>query len=152
MATLEAYVDGVHLTTVQADGILLATPTGSTAYNLSAGGSMLMPTVCPGRWQGLHRRQLTRLPNPQVPALCFTPICPHSLSFRPLLIPDSSRITIEVAEDARSGAMASVDGRNATPLRRGDKVRASCLSRGRLEHCVLATAANTRAPGHLFCE
>ena len=59
----------------------------------------------------------------QVPALCFTPICPHSLSFRPLLIPDCSSITIEVANDARSGATASVDGQHQTQLNRGDKVR-----------------------------
>ena len=45
MALLESYVDEVHLTTVQADGIIIATPTGSTAYSLSAGGSMLLPTV-----------------------------------------------------------------------------------------------------------
>lgn len=87
MATLEAYVNGTKLTTVQADGILIATPTGSTAYSLSAGGSITTPTV---------------------PALLFTPICPHSLSFRPVIFPDSSTIKIAVPEDARGECLLSL--------------------------------------------
>lgn len=80
MTALDAFIDDEYLTTVQADGILCATPTGSTAYSLSAGGSILFPTV---------------------PALLFTPICPHSLSFRPVMFPDSSVITLSVPKTAR---------------------------------------------------
>jgi NAD kinase len=80
MTALDAYLDGEYLTVVQADGILCATPTGSTAYSLSAGGSILFPTV---------------------PALLFTPICPHSLSFRPIMFPDSSVITLKIPPTTR---------------------------------------------------
>lgn len=80
MTALDAFLDGDYLTVVQADGILVATPTGSTAYSLSAGGSILFPTI---------------------PAILFTPICPHSLSFRPLLLPDSSCITLQVPSTSR---------------------------------------------------
>lgn len=80
MTALDTYLDGEYLTVVQADGILCATPTGSTAYSLSAGGSILFPTV---------------------PALLFTPICPHTLSFRPVMFPDSSVITLQVPSTAR---------------------------------------------------
>lgn len=114
MTMLESYVNGIWLTTVQADGIILSTPTGSTAYNVSAGGPMLLPTV---------------------PALCFTPICPHSLSFRPVLIPDSATITILVPEDARGSAFASTDGRNTTELKSGDRV-----SNGTLLLCCVSIA------------
>ena len=85
MTALDTYLDGEYLTCVQADGILLATPTGSTAYSLSAGGSILFPTV---------------------PALLFTPICPHSLSFRPTMFPDSSVITLKVPDTARGEGRA----------------------------------------------
>lgn len=60
---------------VQADGVLLATPTGSTAYSVAAGGSMV---------------------HPNVPCILFTPICPHSLSFRPVILPDSAEIELRV--------------------------------------------------------
>lgn len=91
MANLEAFVDDEFLTVVQADGILLATPTGSTAYSLSAGGSMCTPTV---------------------PAMLFTPICPHSLSFRPVLFPDSSTVILKVPEDSRGTCAGAL---NAEP-------------------------------------
>jgi NAD+ kinase len=101
MVSLDCYCNGVLFTKALADGIIVATPTGSTAYSLSAGGSMV---------------------HPDVPAICFTPVCPHSLSFRPLLLPDSSTIRIEVASDSRADACVSVDGRNRQQLRRGDYV------------------------------
>lgn len=63
------------MTTVQADGILISTPTGSTAYNLAAGG----PLVSTG-----------------VDGIIFTPICAHSLSFKPVIFPATSEITIKV--------------------------------------------------------
>lgn len=89
--------DEHHLTTVQADGLTVSTPTGSTAYSLSAGGSLV---------------------HPQIPALLITPICPHTLSFRPMLLPDSMELRICVPYNSRSTAWASFDGRGRVELKR----------------------------------
>lgn len=101
LTNLDCFCDNLYFTKVQADGIIIATPTGSTAYSLSAGGSMV---------------------HPEVPALCFTPICPHTLSFRPLLFPDSSTLKIMVSKDSRGNACVSFDGRNRQVLAKGDYV------------------------------
>jgi NAD+ kinase len=101
MASLNAYVDDEPLTTVNADGLIIATQTGSTAYALSAGSSILSPNTA---------------------AMCFVPICPHTLSFRPLLFPDSAVIRLEVPLDARSDAHCAFDGRDSMPLYKGDFV------------------------------
>lgn len=85
------------MTTVQADGLTVSTPTGSTAYSLSAGGSLV---------------------HPQIPALLITPICPHTLSFRPMLLPDSMELRICVPYNSRSTAWASFDGRGRVELKR----------------------------------
>lgn len=102
MSQLELYGDGSYLTTVQADGLALATPTGSTAYSLAAGGSLV---------------------HPEIPALLITPICPHSLSFRPMLLPDSTILFICVPFRARGSAWVSFDGRGRVELNRGDFIR-----------------------------
>ncbi|KAJ3112957.1 hypothetical protein HDU96_003958 [Phlyctochytrium bullatum] len=107
MSQLEVYVDDRHLTTVQADGLVISTPTGSTAYSLSAGGSIT---------------------HPEVPSILVTPICPHTLSFRPMLLPDSIELRIQVPRDSRSTAWASFDGRHRIELRQGDSIVVS-LSR-----------------------
>jgi len=60
--------------------------------------------------------------HPEVPAICFTPICPHSLSFRPVLFPDSTTLKIMVSKDARGDAGVSFDGRNRRILHKGDMV------------------------------
>ena len=101
MATLNATVDGEPLTTVAADGLIVATQTGSTAYSLSAGGSILSPDTA---------------------SIVFTPICPHTLSFRPLLFPDSAVLRLEVPPGARACAWASFDGRDSMQLEGGDFV------------------------------
>ena len=95
-----------YLTRVQADGVMLATPTGSTAYSVAAGGSMVHPTV---------------------PAILFTPICPHSLSFRPVILPDYAKIVLRIAGDARSGAVATFDGKFTTEMQPGDAIHV-CMS------------------------
>ena len=74
---------------------MLATPTGSTAYSVAAGGSMV---------------------HPNVPAILFTPICPHSLSFRPVILPDYAQLELRIAGDARSGALATFDGEHCALL------------------------------------
>jgi len=73
LAKLDLAVDGDKVTTVQADGIIISTPTGSTAYSMSAGG----PMVSPG-----------------LPCIILTPICPHTLSFRPVVLPDSCVVEV----------------------------------------------------------
>ncbi|NUP99143.1 MAG: NAD(+)/NADH kinase [Armatimonadetes bacterium] len=83
--------DGAILADFPADGVILSTPTGSTAYSLSAGGPVLVP---------------------EVPALVLTPICPHTLAVRPIVLPDTMTICIRVtAIGANRQAMVSLDGR-----------------------------------------
>ncbi|CDF34439.1 unnamed protein product [Chondrus crispus] len=101
LSNLEVLCDNCPVTRVQADGIIVATPTGSTAYSLSSGGSMV---------------------HPSVPAILFTPICPHSLSFRPVLFPDYVTLEIKVPQDSRASAWVSFDGRHRMELMKGDKV------------------------------
>ncbi len=90
-----------HITNVQGDGLIIGTPTGSTAYSLAAGGSMV---------------------HPGVPTMVVTPICPHSLSFRPILMPDAVTLKVTVPETARGSAYVAFDGRQQTELKKGDYV------------------------------
>jgi NAD+ kinase len=87
---------------VQADGMMIATPTGSTAYSAAAGGSMV---------------------HPNVPAILFTPICPHSLNFRPIVLPDYADLELRVGADARGPAWVSFDGKYRQELQAGDALR-----------------------------
>lgn len=98
---LELRIDGVFLGRFLGDGIIFATATGSTAYNLSAGGA-----IC----------------EPRLPTLLVTPICPHSLGMRPLVLgPDA---TLEVVlHEVGNGATMTTDGQIPTPLQRGDRLR-----------------------------
>jgi NAD+ kinase len=101
LCNLECYCNNSKITTVQADGLILATPTGSTAYSMSAGGSIV---------------------HPNVNCLLLTPICPHSLSFRPIILPDSTILTIKVPQESRGTAWVGFDGKNRQELQRGDSV------------------------------
>ncbi|KAG0258968.1 hypothetical protein DFQ27_004353 [Actinomortierella ambigua] len=107
LSLLELFGDEEHLTTVQADGIVISTPTGSTAYSLAAGGP---------------------LTHPDIPAILISPICPHTLSFRPMLLPDSMELRICVPFDSRSTAWASFDGRGRVELKRRNGTNGSELS------------------------
>lgn len=102
--TYEVYVDKMFVSSYRADGIIVATPTGSTAYSLSAGGPVLTPTV---------------------KALVVTPVAPHALTHRPLVVPDSSEIEIRLRTEERQGeeAYLSLDGQPGLDLRDGDVVR-----------------------------
>ncbi|KAF5351997.1 hypothetical protein D9756_007404 [Leucocoprinus leucothites] len=102
VSLLELFGDDHHMTTVQADGLTISTPTGSTAYSLSAGGSLV---------------------HPEIPAILITPICPHTLSFRPMLLPDSMELRICVPYNSRSTAWASFDGRGRVELKQGDHIK-----------------------------
>ncbi|CDS11315.1 hypothetical protein LRAMOSA03578 [Lichtheimia ramosa] len=102
VSLLELFGDDKHLTTVQADGLAISTPTGSTAYSLSAGGP---------------------LTHPEIHAILITPICAHTLSFRPTLVPDSMELRICVPYNSRNTAWASFDGRGRVELKQGDHIK-----------------------------
>lgn len=90
MITIHACVDGEYLVTYQADGLIVCTPTGSTAYSLSNGGPIIVP---------------------RTPTLCLTPVAPHSLNIRPIVIPDSS--VVELTVESRShNFLIAVDGQS----------------------------------------
>ena len=76
LISIKTTIDGKELTTYWADGLIVATPTGSTGYNLSSGGPIVLP---------------------ETPSLVMTPIAPHNLNIRPLVLPDGAKITLEVA-------------------------------------------------------
>lgn len=102
VSNLELYGDDELLTVVQADGCIFSTPTGSTAYSLSAGGP---------------------LTHPSIPGILLTPICPHTLSFRPMVLSDSLMLKVCLPRNSRSTAYASFDGKGRVELRRGDCVQ-----------------------------
>jgi len=98
---LEAYVDDQKVTNYQADGLIVSTPTGSTAYSLAAGGPIIEPTL---------------------DVIVISPICPHTLTNRPLVIPGGSKVELCLLSD--SGAVfLTLDGQEGTRLNRGDCVR-----------------------------
>jgi NAD+ kinase len=104
MIDVEAHVDDHYVCTYKADGLIVATPTGSTAYSLSAGGPIMFPSVA---------------------ALCITPICPHTLTNRPVIVPDTSTIHL-VNHAEEESAYLTIDGQVGQPLGKGDRV--SCHS------------------------
>ncbi len=93
-------VDKLPITTVKADGLILATPTGSTAYNLAAGGPIL---------------------HPEVDAFVVTPICPHSLTSRPFLFPDNRKIQFSILGTGSKGTL-TIDGIKKATLDSNDEV------------------------------
>ncbi len=100
MLDFDLYVDGDHVARYRADGLIVATPTGSTAYSLAAGG----PIVQPG-----------------IDAFVITPICPHMLTNRPLVIPDTSKMEIDFsAADER--VYMTLDGQIGYELGSADRV------------------------------
>ena len=101
LSAVDCYCDDEFLTTAQADGLIIATPTGSTAYSLAAGGPMV---------------------HPSSNCIVFTPICAHSLSFRPLVFPDSAELRFDVDAGARADAWVTFDGRDRVRLKRGDSL------------------------------
>ncbi|KAH7371285.1 ATP-NAD kinase-like domain-containing protein [Pyrenochaeta sp. MPI-SDFR-AT-0127] len=104
MSSIELFGDDEHFTTIQADGICVSTPTGSTAYNLAAGGSLC---------------------HPDNPVILVTAICAHTLSFRPIILPDTIVLRAGVPYDARTSSWASFDGRERVELEPGDYVTVS---------------------------
>jgi NAD+ kinase len=100
MADFRVEIDSQFVAKFRADGVIVATPTGSTAYNLAAAGPIMMPSVN---------------------AMVVTPICPHLLTIRPIVVPGGSTIQVDV-EGVPNETYLTVDGQEAVPLLLGDKV------------------------------
>ncbi|KAI9099949.1 ATP-NAD kinase-like domain-containing protein [Phlyctochytrium arcticum] len=111
---LELYADGLYLTTIQADGLVIATSTGSTAYSLSAGGSLV---------------------HPDKNAILITPICPHTLTCRPMILPGRTKLKVVVSPNSRWNAWASFDARSRMELGKGDGVLISVSQYPFLQIC-----------------
>lgn len=92
MISIKATINGEHLTTYQADGLIVSTPTGSTAYSLSNGGPIIVPDT---------------------PTLCLTPVAPHSLTSRPVVLSEDNVISLQV-ESRSHNFLVAVDGRSVT--------------------------------------
>ena len=104
LSNLELYGDGSLFTVALADGLIISTPTGSTAYSLSAGGSLVYPSVN---------------------SLVVTPICPNTLSFRPIILPETMVLEVKVPVKSRGIAWAAFDGKDKIELERGDYITVS---------------------------
>ena len=97
---IEAKLDGLFVNSFRADGLIVATPTGSTAYNLSAGGPIVYPSMN---------------------AVVITPICPFTLSNRPIVVPDEASIELKL-ENENEGVVLTLDGQTGYPMKAGDRV------------------------------
>lgn len=100
MIELKIAIQGQFVTNLRGDGLIISTPTGSTAYSLSAGGPII---------------------NPAVHSLILTPVSPHTLTHRPLIVPDNSEIDVTLTSKDE-GAMATLDGQVGVALTQGDTV------------------------------
>ena len=102
MIDLSVSIGGEFVTRVKADGLIVATPTGSTAYNLAAGGPIVQPTL---------------------DALLLTPIAPHTLTNRPIVIPASSSVRVQPVMEERDEVYVTFDGQAGFQLQAGDEIR-----------------------------
>lgn len=100
MIEIQIAIDGQLVTRLRGDGLIVSTPTGSTAYSLSAGGPIIAPSV---------------------QALILTPICPHTLTHRPLVVPSSAALEVTLASQDE-GAMTTFDGQVGIAMIQGDTV------------------------------
>lgn len=101
VVSAEIFVDGGYITSYDADGVIVATPTGSTAYSLSAGGPIT---------------------DSAMKLMLVTPICPHTLSSRPLILPPDKRLTVKITGNRDGKPLLTVDGQEGEPLFAGDEV------------------------------
>jgi len=108
MTDLSVSVGDEFVTRVKADGLIVATPTGSTAYNLAAGGPIVQPTI---------------------DALVLTPIAPHMLTNRPIVIPATSLVRVQPQMTERDELYVTFDGQAGYELRAGDEIRIRCAER-----------------------
>jgi NAD+ kinase len=108
MIDLEAFVDGMFVCSYKADGLIVSTATGSTAYSLSAGGPIIYPSV---------------------DAFCISPICPHTLTNRPVIVASSSVISVICRSES---SFLTIDGQVGGPIQEGD-----CIECGASDHSLL---------------
>jgi NAD+ kinase len=101
MIDLQTWADDAEVTTYHGDGLIAATPTGSSAYSLSAGGPLLLPGIG---------------------AIVLTPICPHTLTQRPIVLPEACRVAIEVLDTRGGEVHLTVDGQVGCELQEGDRI------------------------------
>ena len=95
------YIDSCYAANLKGDGVIISSPSGSTAYSLAAGGTIV---------------------HPGVSAMLITPICPHSLTSRPLVVPGEAKIDLEIGPADEIKSFLTVDGQEGYPLNSGDKV------------------------------
>jgi len=100
IATIVVEVNGHSVARYRGDGLIVSTPTGSTAYNLSAGGPILLPTM---------------------PALVLSPICPHTLTLRPLVLPDSVKLMLSVENDPTDVTL-TLDGQEGCSISKSARI------------------------------
>src|SRR4029077_5229691 len=100
MIDMQAYVDEQFVADYKADGLIICTPTGSTANSLAAGGPIIFPSV---------------------PAICMTPICPHMLPTRPVLVPETSVVRI-ISRGPDESVFLTIDGQIGNPIREHDTI------------------------------
>ena len=98
---IEVSLNGLFVNRFRADGLIISTPTGSTAYNLSAGGPIVYPSMN---------------------AVVLTPICPFTLTNRPIVVPDTAEIEL-ILDNENEGVVLSLDGQTGFPMTAGDRVR-----------------------------
>ena len=108
MTDLSVSVGDEFVTRVKADGLIVATPTGSTAYNLAAGGPIVQPTI---------------------DALVLTPIAPHMLTNRPIVIPSTALVRVQPQMTERDELYVTFDGQTGYELRAGDEVQIRCADK-----------------------
>jgi NAD+ kinase len=100
IADHEMWLDGAFVATYRADGVIFSTPTGSTAYSLSAGGPIV---------------------HPSIDCVIVTPICPHALTQRPIVVPGDQLIRVRLTSDV-SDVFLTIDGQAGQPLKKGDRI------------------------------
>jgi NAD+ kinase len=102
MIEMDTLLNGENLYTVNADGLVISTPTGSTAYSLSSGGPIIQPNM---------------------EALLIVPICPHLLSNRPIVIGMDSKIEVKISEKSHTNASVTFDGQINVPIQANDVIK-----------------------------
>ncbi|MCR4442242.1 MAG: NAD(+)/NADH kinase [Peptococcaceae bacterium] len=102
LVILDIFVGDEFVTTYKADGVIISSPTGSTAYSLSAGGPIV---------------------HPEVEVIIITPICPHTLQARPLVIPSHKTVRVDIVS-TQPDSMLTIDGQHGFELRNGDQINA----------------------------
>lgn len=98
---IELHIDGSHLNTYSGDGLIISTPTGSTAYSLSAGGPVITPST--------------------TDAFLMTPVCPHTLAMRPMILPDKSELKARIRSTMKN-IFLTIDGQEAVRIEGGDEM------------------------------